>query len=110
MILDPTTLGERLEVDDPRGIISYAHLGEHQDAHDSTLEADRSGARFRRAATDLEVELLRHIGAIESDEKRPITVANTWSGPIRRSTYLVGREVLRDPRTFPTTPTEDTDQ
>ncbi|WP_328857440.1 hypothetical protein OG579_20410 [Williamsia herbipolensis] len=110
MNLDTNSLGERLAVGDIRGIIAYTHVGEHQDAHDSTLEADLANARFRRAATDLEVELLRHVGALAADDNRAVVVTNRWSGPIRCSTYSAGREVLRDPRTLPTTPTEDTEQ
>lgn len=103
---DASTLGDRMPVGDPRGITAHASYGEHQDAFDSTLEADRAHARFRRSPTALELSLLEHIGAYDpTDEtdKRPVAVANTWRGPIRCQVFTRGRSVLTDPRLVPTT-------
>lgn len=93
-----TDIGERLEPNDPRGVIAFAHVGQHQDAHDSTLEADNRLARWKRTATDLEVALLEHVGSLDPDDKRVVTVTNTWPAGIRQPTYTAGREVLVDRR------------
>ena len=52
------------------------------------------------------MNLLEHIGAYDPNDetdRRPVSVANTFRGPIRCQVFTRGRSVLIDPRLTPTT-------
>ncbi|MBE7193337.1 MAG: hypothetical protein INR66_12740 [Gordonia polyisoprenivorans] len=92
-----TELGERLAPGDFRGITAHANYGRYQNLADATTAGDSRIERFRRPATDLEIAILRHIGALEPDDPRAVSVTLSGSGH-RTRTYSAGRQVLTDPR------------